>query len=192
MARTGRYHHGDLAAALIHSAVQALSEAGPSKLSLRDVARRAGVSHGAPAHHFGDKAGLLTAVAVEGFGLFLRAIVTARDTAGDDAMARWAATGRAYVLFAADHRPYFEIMFRPELIRHDDPALVAAKEKTLGVLAEVIEVANKDESPVRRETLAVSSWATAHGLAVLWLEGNLGDQTDRAELESLLDRLFPA
>jgi AcrR family transcriptional regulator len=61
------YHHGDLRRALIDAAVQAIAEVGPAAVSLRDLARRTGVSHAAPAHHFGDKAGLLSAVAADGF-----------------------------------------------------------------------------------------------------------------------------
>ena len=61
------YHHGDLPRALLEAALQAIVEVGPAAVSLRDLARRTGVSHAAPAHHFGDKAGLLTAVATDGF-----------------------------------------------------------------------------------------------------------------------------
>src|SRR5213080_824442 len=61
------YHHGDLRRALMRAALDAIVEGGPANLSLRDLARRAGVSHAAPAHHFGDKAGLLTSIAAEGY-----------------------------------------------------------------------------------------------------------------------------
>ncbi len=69
MTDTRAYHHGDLRRALLAAALEAIEESGPAALSLRDLARRAGVSHAAPAHHFGDKAGLLTALAAEGFDL---------------------------------------------------------------------------------------------------------------------------
>jgi AcrR family transcriptional regulator len=116
------YHHGRLPETLLKAAAKLIAEQGVANLSLREVARHAGVSHGAPAHHFADKAGLLTALATQGYELFTDALCAARDAEGDDTVARLAATGRAYVLFAAKHRAHFEVMFRPELLRTDDPA----------------------------------------------------------------------
>src|SRR5690349_24467205 len=107
MERT-RYHHGDLPEALLKATAQLVQEQGVGALSLREVARRAGVSHGAPAHHFGDKAGLLTALATQGFELFTAALRKARDEAGTEPLRRFAATGYAYVLFASEHRAHFE------------------------------------------------------------------------------------
>ncbi|HEV7962299.1 MAG TPA: helix-turn-helix domain-containing protein, partial [Actinoplanes sp.] len=104
------YHHGDLRRALLDAAAEVIEEQGPAALSLRDLARRAGVSHAAPTHHFGDKAGLLTALATEGYGLLVAELAE-----------EWAAThsfleqGVAYVRFAIRHRAHFEVMFRPDL-----------------------------------------------------------------------------
>ena len=95
------YHHGQLRQAILAAAVDALAESGPARLSLRELARRAGVSHAAPAHHFGDKAGLLTAVAVQGYELLGDALGGAAAT-GD-----FAEVGVAYVLFAASHPGHF-------------------------------------------------------------------------------------
>ena len=92
MTDTRGYHHGDLPRALLAAAAEAIAEFGPAALSLRDLARRAGVSHAAPTHHFGDKAGLLTALAVEGFDL----LAAAPTAAGDDLLD----VGVAYVDFA--------------------------------------------------------------------------------------------
>ena len=126
---TSRYHHGALRPALLDAALEAIGEVGPTALSMRDVARRAGVSHAASAHHFGDKAGLLTALAAQGY-----------DLLADELAAAWAATGRflevgvAYVRFAVAHPAHFAVMFRPELLHLDDPALRAAKARSAAAL----------------------------------------------------------
>ena len=163
-----------------------------ANLSLREVARRAGVSHGAPAHHFADKAGLLTALATQGFELFAEALTTARDAEGDDALARLPATGRAYVMFAAAHRAHFEVMFRPELLRTEDPALIAAQVAAYSVLGGAIEAGQAagfvPQGDV--EILAVRAWSQAHGLAVLWLSGNLRASAAYPDLDSLVRAVF--
>src|SRR5918995_2060808 len=93
------YHHGDLPRVLLEAAVEAIDESGPAALSLRDLARRAGVSHAAPAHHFGDKAGLLTALAIEGFNRLADALDASREATGS-----LLESGVTYVRFAADNR----------------------------------------------------------------------------------------
>src|SRR5215212_8272090 len=118
------YHHGDLPRTLLQAALEAIAESGPGALSLRDLARRAGVSHAAPAYHFGDKAGLLTAVATEGYELLADALTRARETSDS-----FLDVGVAYVGFAVDHRAHFEVMFRPDLYHRDDPAVVAARHR---------------------------------------------------------------
>jgi AcrR family transcriptional regulator len=170
-----RYHHGTLPDALLKATAQLVLESGVSGLSLREVARRAGVSHGAPAHHFGDKAGLLTALATQGFELFTRSQCEARDGAGSEPRRRFSATGYAYVMFADTHRAHFEIMFRPELLRQDDPALLAASNAAYDVLRGVVaEVQAAGFIPGRDpEIVAITAWSQAHGLATLWLTGNL-------------------
>src|SRR5918998_1032836 len=95
------YHHGQLRQVILAAAVDALAESGPARLSLRELARRAGVSHAAPAHHFGDKAGLLTAVAAEGYTLLAEALTAAQQLAGD-----FLDVGVAYVRFAVEHRAH--------------------------------------------------------------------------------------
>jgi AcrR family transcriptional regulator len=117
------YHHGDLPRVLLDTAVQAIAEVGPAAVSLRDLARRAGVSHAAPAYHFGDKAGLLTAVAADGFERLTATLREAYQTTGS-----FLEVGVAYVRFAVTHRAHFEVMFRPELYRTDDPKLVRARD----------------------------------------------------------------
>ena len=110
------YHHGDLRPALLRAAVEAIGQTGPAAMSLREVARQAGVSHAAAAYHFGDKAGLLTAVAVQGYRMLTEELRSARD-----ADRGFLEVGVAYVRFAVGHRAHFEVMYRPELYRRDDP-----------------------------------------------------------------------
>jgi AcrR family transcriptional regulator len=162
------YHHGDLPRALLEAAVQAIAEVGPAAVSLRDLARRTGVSHAAPAHHFGDKAGLLTAVAADGFR---RLGATLRDTY--EATGSFLEVGVAYVGFAVTHRAHFEVMFRPELYRTDDPELVRAREQTRALLyPPAAEFTNSSDGgdDVRA---GVAAWSLVHGLATLWLNHNL-------------------
>ncbi len=123
------YHHGDLRRALLDAAVAAIIEAGPAAMSLRDLARRAGVSHAGPTHHFRDKPGLLTALATEGYDLLATALTAARAESGSALE-----LGLAYVRFAGCHRAHFQVMFRPDLYRAEDRELVAARERATEAL----------------------------------------------------------
>lgn len=190
------YHHGDLRRAVLEAAVAAIAESGPTTWSLRELARRAGVSHAAPAHHFGDKAGLLTAVAAQGYALFADAL----EAAGDDLYE----VGLAYVRFAVAHRPYFEVIFRPELYRQDDPEVAAARDRAAGALTKGVrgvspggagEGGRMDgardgagdgagdragDGPdghasgrTDERTASIAAWSIVHGFAHLWLSGAL-------------------
>jgi AcrR family transcriptional regulator len=164
------YHHGDLPRVLLGAAVEAIAEVGPAAVSLRDLARRTGVSHAAPAHHFGDKAGLLTAVATDGFE---RLAATLRQT--HEATGSFLEVGVAYVRFAVTHRAHFEVMFRPELYRTDAPDLVRAREAARSLLyPPAADIANNPDGDQVRA--AVAAWSLAHGLATLWLNRNLPPQ----------------
>jgi AcrR family transcriptional regulator len=154
------YHHGDLRRVLLDTAVAAIAERGAAALSLRDLARRAGVSHAAPTHHFRDKAGLLTAVAVEGFALLGEALAEAAD---------FAATGVAYVHFATTHPGHFAVMFRPVLYHRDDPAVVEARARTTEMLRAGARQAFGDDDRVP----ALAAWSLVHGMATLLIDGAL-------------------
>jgi AcrR family transcriptional regulator len=166
--RTRPYHHGNLRRALIDAALAAVAEQGPAALSLRDVARRAGVSHAAPTHHFGNKAGLLTAIAAEGWNLLADALEPAQREAG------LAEQGVAYVLFATRHPAHFTVMRTPDLVHHDDASLVAARQRAREQLrkgAGATDAAGEDRG--RR----LAAWSLVHGLASLLLEGNVRPET---------------
>ena len=165
------YHHGDLPRALLEAALQAIAEVGPAAVSLRDLARRTGVSHAAPAHHFGDKAGLLTAVAVDGFERLAATLGEAYQATGS-----FLEVGVAYVGFAVTHRAHFEVMFRPELYHTDDPELVRAREQARALLyPPAAEFTNSSDGG--DDVLAgLAAWSLVHGLATLWLNHNLPPQ----------------
>jgi AcrR family transcriptional regulator len=181
---TGRsYHHGDLRAAVIAAAVEEVEAVGAARMSMREISRRAGVSHAAPAHHFGDKGGIFTAIAIEGFGKITDWI--APIAAGPDG---FMSGGIAYVAFALQHRGYFEVMFRPDLYRGDDPALVAARDAAFAVLYGSAEAALAEPDEEATTALVMAGWSVAHGLATLWLNANLQDKLI-GDPESLADLL---
>lgn len=179
------YHHGDLRRTLLDTALAAVEEQGPVAISLRELARRAGVSHAAPTHHFRDKTGLLTAVAVEGWNLLADALEAAVDR-------DFAELGVAYVVFATTHPAHFAVMRAPGLVRADDPDLVAAEQRAGRSLE-----TEPDGAP-RDRTTALAGWAMVHGLSALLLEGLAGPDPG-SDVEALaravtsrLDRRPPA
>ena len=163
-----RYHHGDLRRSILDAALDEISEDGPGTLSLRELARSVGVSHAAPRHHFGDKRGLLTAIAVEGFELL--AVELGRAWQSTQSFLE---VGVAYVRFALAHRAHFEVMFRPELLRDDDPALEAARQATGDLLYGPVATLARADSGADPRTPAIAAWSLVHGLATLWLTHNL-------------------
>lgn len=161
------YHHGDLRNALLAAATEAIEQSGPAALSLRELARRAGVSHAAPAHHFGDKAGLLTELATQGYELLADAV----HAAGPDLME----AGVAYVRFAVGHRAHFTVMFEPGLYHPDDPGLVAAQARADQALSAAL-AASAPERAAEGE-LKLAAWSIVHGFAQLWNSGSLADRS---------------
>lgn len=153
------YHHGDLRHTILDAAVQAIEQQGIDGWSLRELARRAGVSHAAPAHHFGDRTGLLTAVAEQGFALLADALSREDD---------FLEMGLAYIAFAASHPAHFLVMFQPKSYRFDDPTLRAAEQRAASFLERGARGVAADS-----EHLALAAWSIAHGFAGLWLGGAL-------------------
>ncbi|MCX4762682.1 TetR/AcrR family transcriptional regulator [Streptomyces sp. NBC_01275] len=190
------YHHGDLRRAILGAALDVIAAEGPSGLSLRDLARRAGVSHAAPAHHFRDRTGLLTAIAAEGFGLLAAATKEAADL--KDA-------GVRYVRFAREHPAHFQVMFAPELLRADDLELTTARALATDALRTAVSAASAVSavSPVRPDNdngdadarlAGVAAWSLAHGFATLLLSHNLdgavGDRDPEEVFRTLAGMLF--
>lgn len=183
MEKTG-YHHGDLREALLAAAEALLVEGGVQGLTLRACARRAGVSHAAPKHHFNDVTELLTAVAARGFDKLTHELATARAAAGDDPDERFIAVSRTYVLFARERPAHFRLMFRSDLLRRDNPALTLAAARTFSEMTNSITV-QRGEPDVIPEDLVeritdpelggdiMIGWSHIHGFAQLLLEGQL-------------------
>jgi AcrR family transcriptional regulator len=190
------YHHGDLPAALFDAVQETIRERGVGGLSLREVARRVGVSHAAPAHHFHNKAGLLTAFATDGYARLAQTVI-AEITASvpTDGAALLAAVGRGYVRFALANREQFEVMFRLDLVRVEDPDFVAASEAAYSLLLTTIEQCRQegrlgDNDP---EVVAVGAWSLVHGFAALWLSGRLPErisETDPHRLAASIATLY--
>ncbi|OKJ99735.1 TetR family transcriptional regulator [Streptomyces sp. CB03234] len=182
MTRQRAYHHGDLRRAVLTAALDVIRTDGPAALSLRDLARRAGVSHAAPAHHFKDRAGLLTAIAAEGFGLLAASLGDATDLRD---------AGVRYVRFAMDHPAHFQVMFQPDLHRPEDPALQEARSRAGDRLREAVTGAvDADDARLA----GIAAWSLAHGFATLLLTHNLtdpvGDRAPEDVFRSLTGLLF--
>ncbi|MEO1620683.1 MAG: TetR/AcrR family transcriptional regulator [Cyanobacteria bacterium J06632_3] len=172
MSAKNTYHHGDLHRALIEAALSLMTEKSAVSLSLREVARRAGVSHAAPYRHFADKEALLAAVAEEGFRVFGQCLAKASASV-DDPLARLEAIGVAYVRYALAHPVHYRVMFGSyDVAASGEPALVEASQRSYQVLLDAIESAQA-EAVVRSgdpRLLAMAAWSLTHGLAMLLLE----------------------
>jgi AcrR family transcriptional regulator len=158
-ARKPSYHHGDLAAALRQVGGQILEKEGVPAITLREVARRAGVSHNAPYRHFPDREALLAALAAEGF----------HELAADLAAAPRADMGEAYVAFALRRPQRFRLMFGP-LALADHPALKEAAAVAYQPLLDAFRARGDLPDP---ESAAAAAWSLVHGLAHLLLDGHL-------------------
>lgn len=185
------YHHGDLRAALLTAAEAELAERGVEGFSLRSVAKRAGVSHAAPAHHFGDVTGLLTALATEGFLRFQTAMA-AREAQACDPRDRALRAGLGYLDFATARPALFRLIFssaKPDL---GDPQLYAAAEGAYQHLVGLVTAMGGGQADI------VALWAASHGIADLSLGGKLREvnglspEAREAMVRGVLARVLPA
>ena len=184
---------------LVLAAREVLEKEGLEGLTLRAIARQAGVSHGAPLRHFESLASLLTALASEGFLQLYDYVDADVRAAGPRASAerRVKAAGRAYVRFGLDHPGVFGLMFRPEKLDLADPAYGGTGWRAFQQLVDLVADAQRDgwQPSVPSEQLAGVVWSVVHGLATLWHEGALQVTVEGVELErfhELIDSLlFP-
>jgi AcrR family transcriptional regulator len=177
------YHHGDLKNSLIQAGIEILSKEGIGGLSLRKVARKAGVSHAAPYAHFADRRALIAAISTEGYRkLYERIEAIASEYANEPARqlveAAW-----AYVQFALDDPDHFKITLSGVVEKERDyPAFVEMSRKNFAAVVQIIEACQAggvlDEGP--SDLMAVSVWSLVHGLVSLILEGQVS--------HTLLDR----
>lgn len=184
------YHHGTLRNALIEAARAVLEERGPDAFSLREAARRAGVSPAAPGHHFGDARGLLTALATVTSRSFGDALEQA--DVGCDRIARLRAQGIAYVRFALAHRAAFDLIWRRGLVDAEDAELKAANQRAFLILDRVVRGEDAaGASPCEADAAAsLAAWSMVHGFAQLALSGVFG--ADEGAAERAVDALLPA
>lgn len=162
------YHHGDLAAALIDSAIQLIEENGIASLSLRGIARLAGVSQAAPYRHFKDKDALLTAVAVKGFTL-LQAHMLDAVHEGLNPWEQLLVLSQGYLLFTEEHRAYFKVMFGPD-VNSEDPTFQTAQQEAIGLFISAI-LEGQSGAYFRTDTPAdiqgLTIWSLLHGFTGL-------------------------
>jgi AcrR family transcriptional regulator len=175
--RKGAYHHANLRPALLAAARRLLERGGPEALSLREVARRAGVSHSAPYRHFADRAALLAALAAEGFAELSERIAAAAREAGG--AKRLGPMGAAYVRFALDRPALFRLMFGGHVRGTNHPALAEAAKGAYALLT-------AEAGPS-----AVKAWALVHGLAHLLLDRQIASAgADRAAADRLVAEIL--
>ncbi len=170
------YHHGDLRQALIDAALELIAEKDVSSLSLREVARRVGVSHAAPYRHFADKDALLAAVAEEGFQTLTQQLKEAVQQANSEPVKQLEASGIAYVDYAIAHPSHYRVMFGAYGANEKKhPSLSKASMQAFMVLVNVI-VEGQSAGVMRSgepKQLASAAWAVVHGLAMLIIDGQL-------------------
>lgn len=186
---SGGYHHGNLQAALEDAALELLETTSAPRISLREVARRAGVSHNAPYHHFGDRAALLRALGVRGMAALLAAQEEA-VAAADGAAARVRALGLAYVRYAAANPQAFALVFDPDYCAAGSPSaemapLIARNEDLLGgLVGELVqEPGYEGRDPA---ALSAALWSTVHGMAQLITLGHLPPEAAEPALDALV------
>lgn len=183
------YHHGDLRRALIDTALAMVREEGTWKFTLREVARRAGVSHAAPYNHFADKSALLAEVAALGFQALRREM---EEAARRPRSSRQALIGIAvaYVRFGVEHPGHYRLMFGPELAEKEGyPVLQQASDATFAALTATLErgQAAHDVRPGSVRDQALAAWSLVHGLTTLLIDQRLsflGVSTSEAERQA--------
>lgn len=164
------YHHGDLRQAMLAAAQQLLEEQGLEHFTLRECARRAGVSHGAPAHHFGDVRGLLSALAASGFDALVHNMRAHEAAAPADAFSQLVANGQAYVDFALRHRALFQLMFRSDRLDAGHEPLQLGGHAAFAALQAHIAAVSPQASPAVQAQRTALAWAMVHGAATLMIE----------------------
>lgn len=169
------YHHGDLRAACVRAAMELLDEGGEAaELSLRAVARRAGVSPAAPYRHYADREALVSAVAAVGYGELAERLAAAH--ASPSTPEQLADVATAYVQFALERPALFRLMFGEPCDR-DDGERVAATRAVSAYLGQIVERTFPRADP---EAMATAIWALVHGMAFLHLDGKLDSPTPSA------------
>ena len=191
------YHHGDLKRVLVDAAIALVAEGQNWDFSLREVARRAGVSHNAPYNHFADKRDLLAAVAAAGYEA-LRARMLATGAEADAPDAALVAIGVAYVGFGEENPAHYRLMFGPTLATAEGPPAVVteAAAGAKAVLGEVVQRGLREgvlDEAQGLDLAILSAWAIVHGLTMLVIDGRAGSNAApdvRKSMAGLVTRLL--
>ena len=187
----GNYHHGNLRAALIKAALDLINEKGGGFFTIREVARKAGVSHTAPYRHFKDKEALLAAVAKEGFELMVQEMKKRMAGFGDQPVLKFQASGMAYMEFALAHPAYFRVMFGSKrLEKSRDPELKQAAAASFALLLESIRECQEkgDIRPGNAMEMALAAWSMVHGFAMLFINNHVRETGAMAmDLDEMMD-----
>jgi AcrR family transcriptional regulator len=196
------FHHGDLRRVLLEASMDLVRERGVDGFTLREVARRAGVSHNAPYHHFRDRSALVAALVVDGFEDFTEVLERAADRARGGDLARIRALGLAYVRYARHDPGRFTLLWRPGLREGANLAEVeAAGERSYQPLVQALAWARASgtvSTAVGPEEQALAAWSTVHGFAMLLIDGPLrveaigdreADRLTKAVLDTLVEGL---
>lgn len=175
------YHHGDLRRALIQAAAELLEDRQPGQVSLREVSERAGVSHAAAYRHFQDKAELFAAVSLEGFSRLRDELAGVRATQADaKADVQLQAMAEAYVAFAIAEPSTYRLMLGPHLMEQLEADGVATPAtEAFGLVLKTVIAAQK-AGVIRTGSpflIAQTIWCMLHGLALFYLNGELGDDS---------------
>jgi AcrR family transcriptional regulator len=189
MSPKAAYHHGDLRAALVRAAIELLEESGETELSLRAVARRAGVSPAAPYRHYADREALVSAIAAVGYRELAERLAAAHPSPSTPEQLASVAT--AYVQFALERPALFRIMFGEPCDRDNDERVAA----TAAVSQYVRVIVERTFPQADAEALATAVWALVHGLAFLHLDGKLDASTPSVVAERIaaaIDALLAA
>lgn len=190
------YHHGDLHEALLKAAERVLERDGLAGLTLRAVAREAGVSHAAPTHHFGDLTGLVSELAAIGFRMF-NAAMEAAGNSETHPMMQGLASAKAYVAYAQAHPGMYGVMFRSQRLDYSRPSLREAAEASFagltgGVAASRQEHISTDTLSLDQAAAIARAWSLVHGFTMLLLDGRLSGILERLPEGTSADKLLDA
>ena len=189
-----KYHHGDLRTALLDAALAVISEIGPQGLTIREVARRAGVSHAAPYRHFTDRDELILAVVEQGFVLMQQTMDSEKAAALDDPLNQFAASGFAYVNFALQHPAYYRVMFSGNLL--SSTGNVSLQHTSREALQEMItNISDCQQLGIVRKgdptIQALTILSTIHGFVSLVNDNRIGHLIDQpSSLDGIRDEVL--
>jgi AcrR family transcriptional regulator len=175
------YHHGDLRSAILAEAAKLVADRGADGVSLRELARSAGVSHAAPAHHFADRRGLFTALATQGFELLTEALIDARGHFADAAL--------AYVRFALEHPGHYHVMFNKSLLDTANAELAAAESAAGTELARGVASLRDPRAQADPAAAQLAAWSLVHGFSMLWLNDVVNAQVREHDPMETVTRL---